>query len=421
MKKLCVLILTLMTVAALVVPAGATAGASTVYAGTVEELKAALKSNTVIILEGKDYNVGELTCSGLENVTIQGTGSTRLINHNGGEVILALYNCREITLRGLVMGHDIPADEACTAGVIQLGSTDLLIDGCDIYGCGKLGIFMTYAERNEPSPTLIVKNSVIRDCSECIMFIGQRNTAIFENSLFSGNGYRKNRPWAVECETGSELTFTQCIFKDNQTSDFFGGFFPEGRACTLNNCYFSGNSWPGGDTTPADRLPDFSLPTQTSTQPAAGDSSAKTAYASTQNVQIDGKPVTFEAYALKDASGNDTNYIKLRDVAQALNGTRVQFQVGWENAVTISTGQAYTPNGTEMKTPYSGDRTYQDVSEATLVDGSPAELAAIRLTDDGGNGYTYYGLRDLGRALDFYVGWSAEQGIFIDTNRPYQN
>ena len=48
--------------------------------------------------------------------------------------------------------------------------------------------------------------------------------------------------------------------------------------------------------------------------------------------------------------------------------------------------------------------------------GSAAALESIVLTDDSGNGYTYYKLRDLGTALGFTVDWSAEQGVFIQTN-----
>ena len=34
-------------------------------------------------------------------------------------------------------------------------------------------------------------------------------------------------------------------------------------------------------------------------------------------------------------------------------------------------------------------------------------FTAILLTDDQGGGYTYYKLRDLGKVLNFNVGWSA--------------
>lgn len=144
-----------------------------------------------------------------------------------------------------------------------------------------------------------------------------------------------------------------------------------------------------------------------------------TAYASTQTVNVDGKAVTFECYALKDANGNATNYIKLRDLAVLLNGSAAQFQVGWDGSVTITAKTAYTPNGSELSTPYSGDRAYQETNAATKVNGQTANLAAFMLTDDKGGGYTYYQLRDLGKALGFNVGWAADKGIFVETDKPY--
>lgn len=142
---------------------------------------------------------------------------------------------------------------------------------------------------------------------------------------------------------------------------------------------------------------------------------APTAYPSTQTVDVDGKAVEFQCYALKDAAGNDTNYIKLRDLADILSGSAAQFEVGWNDAVTITTGQAYTKNGSEQNTPFSGQREYKEADADTLVNGEAKPLAAFILTDDAGGGYTYYKLRDLGAALGFKVDWSAEKGIFIET------
>jgi len=146
---------------------------------------------------------------------------------------------------------------------------------------------------------------------------------------------------------------------------------------------------------------------------------AGTAYASTQMVDVDGRAVEFQCYALKDGSGGLINYIKLRDLAVALNGTAAQFQVGWDGGVTITTGTAYTPNGSELRTPYSGDRSYTEASAATKVNGQDTEISAFVLYDGEGGGYTYYQLRDLGKALGFNVGWSAGRGVFVETDKPY--
>ena len=148
--------------------------------------------------------------------------------------------------------------------------------------------------------------------------------------------------------------------------------------------------------------------------PASG-----TAYASTQMVEIDGQKVKFEMYALKDAAGNPTNYIKVRDLALALNGTQAQFSVDWNGAVDLVAGRAYTVIGTENSTPFSGDRSYTIPVNPTNVNGAASDLTAIFLTDDDGGGYTYYQLRDLGRKLGFNVDWTGERGVFVETGKPY--
>ncbi len=152
--------------------------------------------------------------------------------------------------------------------------------------------------------------------------------------------------------------------------------------------------------------------------PAAPASS--TAYATSYSILVDGESVAFDAYALKDENGNDTNYLKLRDVAHMLNGSAAQFDVGWDGAagaITIATGTAYaSPNGSEMSTPFSGDQNYTENAAAIVIDGVPTDLAAITLTDANGGAYTYFKLRDLGQYLGFGVDWDAAAGaIVIDT------
>ncbi len=145
------------------------------------------------------------------------------------------------------------------------------------------------------------------------------------------------------------------------------------------------------------------------------------AAATTQIVEVDGKAVEFETYALLDANGYPTNYAKLRDVAHVLSGTPAQFAVDWSprEGISVTTGKAYVPNGTEMDTPYEGDRACQRLGETTEVDGAAQSIAAIRLYDDANNGYTYYKLRDLGRYLGFQVDWSPERGVYVETDKLY--
>ena len=143
------------------------------------------------------------------------------------------------------------------------------------------------------------------------------------------------------------------------------------------------------------------------------------AHAGNQTITVDGKPCSLQTYALLDENGYQTNYVRLRDIAELLNGTAAQFEVKWDGNVNLIPGQSYTRDGSEMKTPFSGDRAYRLPGTTTNINGKPVFLAAILLNDDIGGGYTYYQLRDLGKTLGFNVGWSAERGIFLESDRAY--
>lgn len=145
------------------------------------------------------------------------------------------------------------------------------------------------------------------------------------------------------------------------------------------------------------------------------------ATASQQRVRIDGEDRGFRTYVLTDEAGGATTYVRLRDLASSLNETDASFAVGWDGQVTVETGKDYTPNGSEFSLPFEGDRCYEKNAALTLVDGRAVELDSITLKDDQGNGYTYYQLRDLGKALGFNVGWSAQEGIFLETDKPYSD
>lgn len=141
------------------------------------------------------------------------------------------------------------------------------------------------------------------------------------------------------------------------------------------------------------------------------------AVARTQTVRLDGKEVTFQCYAVKDAAGNETNYVKVRDLALALNGTESQFNVNWDGKISITPNTPYQAVGGEGFTPYSGNQPYRAVSGTPVsFNGGTVNLTSFSITCQGG-GYTYYKLRDLGQLLDFNVKWDG--GVIIETDKPY--
>ena len=114
----------------------------------------------------------------------------------------------------------------------------------------------------------------------------------------------------------------------------------------------------------------------------------------------------------------DSNYFKIRDVAALLNGTEKQFAVGYDgskNAVTATTGQGYDKQSGDLTgAPAGGSQTADPSNDAIYVNGEKIAVEVYKI-----NGSNYFKLRDLGKALNFYVGWSADRGMYIETNKPY--
>lgn len=107
-----------------------------------------------------------------------------------------------------------------------------------------------------------------------------------------------------------------------------------------------------------------------------------------------------------------SNYFKIRDIAMLLNGSKRQFAVGYDAAtacVTLTTGEGYAPNGSELAGPSSGGQKQALRSNNSIyLNGKKQDLAVYKI--DGSN---YFKLRDLGEMLDFYVGWDPATGVTI--------
>jgi len=139
-----------------------------------------------------------------------------------------------------------------------------------------------------------------------------------------------------------------------------------------------------------------------------------TAVPTASQVLINGKSVAFDAYNI-----DGYNYFKLRDLAYSLNGTAKQFEVGWDaanNAISLTTGKAYTVAGGEMIGKGAGNQIATLTTSKVYLNGQEVQFTAYNI---GGN--NYFKLRDIGQAIDFGVGWDAATNtISIDTSQGYQ-
>ncbi len=149
-------------------------------------------------------------------------------------------------------------------------------------------------------------------------------------------------------------------------------------------------------------------------QPEQPQQPAGTAAAPTNDkLEVNGNAADPTVYKI-----NGSNYFKIRDVAALLNGTEKQFAVGYDgakNAVTATTGQGYEKQPGDLAgAAKGGDQSANPSNDAIYVNGEKITAEVYKI--DGSN---YFKLRDLGKALDFYVGWSADRGVYIETDKPY--
>ena len=132
-------------------------------------------------------------------------------------------------------------------------------------------------------------------------------------------------------------------------------------------------------------------------------------------VLVNGVKTSFDAYKI-----NNVHYFKLRDLAYALSGTEKQFDVGWDNTtkmITLTSGQRYTALGVEMAPPPSDiqSRSAMVSNVKLLVNGKELSLAAYKIDE-----VDYFKLRDIGKLLDFGIGWNKDtKTISIDTSTGY--
>ena len=138
------------------------------------------------------------------------------------------------------------------------------------------------------------------------------------------------------------------------------------------------------------------------------------AKSTTSEIIVNGKKIAFDAYNVEGS-----NYIKLRDLAYVLNGTNKQFEIKWDekqNAITVTSGKKYIAIGNEMQ--INGKNQYATETESKLYfNGNQYMSYALTI-----NGNNYFGIRSLGRALNFSVQWNeTTDTITIDTRREWND
>jgi hypothetical protein len=123
-----------------------------------------------------------------------------------------------------------------------------------------------------------------------------------------------------------------------------------------------------------------------------------------------GKAMGLTAYNI-----NGNNYFKIRDLAQALNGSAKQFAIEWDGeakTISLTTAKAYKPIGDELALSASTAKQVVSISTAKLcLNGSETKIKLYEI----GN-CNYLKLRDLAALLKFGLSFDSDtKAISIKT------
>ena len=231
-----------------------------VTVNNMNDMVAAIKSNTKIIIEAGNYiaNAGRneygmktgILVKDVENVTFEAKGDVEIKLNVGYLPVFELQNSKNITFIGLSLGHDVPEGSCEGEGdvIFVTDSDNIKIDNCDLWGCGIIGIVAL------TSGDITVTNTTIRDCAlEAVRCDYQKGNVVLDNcKILRNTYYAKDEPmewtscfsWAQNTQdTGAQkLTVKNSVIEGNYSAKLYD---EEGSSNKVEfiNCTIQNNAW----------------------------------------------------------------------------------------------------------------------------------------------------------------------------------
>ncbi|MBR3474429.1 MAG: right-handed parallel beta-helix repeat-containing protein [Oscillospiraceae bacterium] len=276
-----------------------------VEVSTVDELLAAIRPHTTVILAPGEYDFSaasdyghvsdnpyiawiqvpsgvenelgfELQILGVEGLILRGAGEgeTTLAAVPRYANVLHFLNCRDLRVEGLTAGHTT-APGFCMGGVLYFDvCSDVTVDACGLFGCGTIGV------QGRDCTNLNVTGCRIYECSYGAVVLHSCRKALVENCEIERNGRKPETGPAYHlfaADFTEDLTVLNCRVHDNlcqtllnidnckntlflsnrvEKNDFQSCLFQlQHLPATVDGCVFSDNSsrtWVYGSVLPVD-------------------------------------------------------------------------------------------------------------------------------------------------------------------------
>jgi hypothetical protein len=134
-------------------------GEGEMYSTPQMAIDAVTDGDTILIRAGTYESDASIELWGHSDVCILGEEGSKLVCTGSIENVLWIINSDRITVSGLHATHMMPSeDERCYGNVFGLdGCDEILIENCDINGCGAIGVYACLMGE------LILRNNFIHD------------------------------------------------------------------------------------------------------------------------------------------------------------------------------------------------------------------------------------------------------------------
>lgn len=162
------------------------------------------------------------------------SGKVKLVTPYEFVPVIRAEQCYNLTLTGLVIGHDVKPGLCEGAVLAPVGCNYFMVNNCDLYGSGTFGI------EAEACNSMGLTNSTIRECTRGIVALTNCYNSFFENCTMKDN----TGDHMVQSNASSALVFSNVTFQNNHTPKEYGPyeFFrlqDTYMAITLRNCAFA--------------------------------------------------------------------------------------------------------------------------------------------------------------------------------------
>ncbi|HMP15342.1 MAG TPA: WG repeat-containing protein [Saprospiraceae bacterium] len=227
-----------------------------VTVNNVQALYEAIGNDTEITLEDGQYDLGTVSgrsdfaeiygFEGMDDRSViirnvrnlhikaRNAGKAQLVTAHAFVPVLQIEASQNVSLKGLSVGHEVQPG-LCEGAVLTVKNTTyLLVEDCDLYGSGTLGL-EAYG-----SSIINLQNTTIRECTRGIVHLENISNFLANGCNFKDNG----GDLMVNTLYSSNIVFNQTQFVNNRTYNEFGpyDFFrleSDYERIVLRNCTFT--------------------------------------------------------------------------------------------------------------------------------------------------------------------------------------